>query len=366
MPELAACPTGPAATGRARSDRDGRRTGGPPAHRALRRRVRRSVGGARARADARRAAARLPRAHARRAAAHRRRRVVRAVRERAGRAAGRRRRAAPPSTGRSVATRRAAGVGRTAPSVPSPQAGRTARACSRAVAATASYSNPAPRSPSAVVGLLPPAAPGPGRAASVPTAALAAVGARPSAAGLRADLIDRGASPDEAGTVVRMLRGVDRRAQVGVLTVDAWGALRRSPEVLEVLDGPRGRYLVIRSADGWTTVAPTDARRLRHRVAEPAGVDQDDQSRSPWRMSCRPDSVIEPGQRRVDRERVRQVLDGEAVLHRHRDRQDQLARPRRDDHPADDHAGRRAAEQLHEAVAQALHLGARRSWPAAA
>jgi hypothetical protein len=121
---------------------------------------------------------------------------------------------------------------------------------------------------SAVVGLLPSAAPGPGRAASVPSAALAAVGARPSAAGLRADLIDRGASPDEAGTVVWMLRGVDRRAQVGVLTVDAWGALRRSPEVLEVLDGPRGRYLGIRSADGWTTVAPTDARRLRHRVAE--------------------------------------------------------------------------------------------------
>jgi hypothetical protein len=145
--------------------------------------------------------------------------------------------------------------------------------------------------PSAVVGLLPPAAPGPGRAAGVPTAALAAVGARPSASGLRADLIDHGASPDEAGTVVRMLHGVDGHAQVGVLTADAWGALRRSPDVLEVLDGPQGRYLVIRSADGWTTVAPTDARRLRHRLAELlAGA----QSRSPWRMSWRPDSVIEP------------------------------------------------------------------------
>jgi hypothetical protein len=38
--------------------------------------------------------------------------------------------------------------------------------------------------------------------------------------------------------------------------------------VLDVLDGPRGRYLVTRSPDGWTTVAPTDARRLRHRIAE--------------------------------------------------------------------------------------------------
>jgi hypothetical protein len=51
--------------------------------------------------------------------------------------------------------------------------------------------------------------------------------------------------------------------------------------VLEVVDGPPGRYLVIRSADGWTTVAPTDARRLRHRVAELLDAAADDQSRSP-------------------------------------------------------------------------------------
>jgi hypothetical protein len=65
-----------------------------------------------------------------------------------------------------------------------------------------------------------------------------------------------------------MLYGVDGRAQVGVLAADAWGMLRRLPDVLDVVDGPRGRYLVTRSADGWTTVAPTDARRLRHRIAE--------------------------------------------------------------------------------------------------
>ena len=91
-----------------------------------------------------------------------------------------------------------------------------------------------------------------------------------------------------------MLHGVDGRAQVGVLAADPWGALRRSPDVLEILDGPRGRYLVTRSADGWTTVAPTDARRLRHRVAELLAGATGGQSRSPWRMSCRPDSVIEP------------------------------------------------------------------------
>jgi hypothetical protein len=128
--------------------------------------------------------------------------------------------------------------------------------------------DPCPSLPSAVVGLLPPAVPGPGRAAGVPTAALAAAGVRPSSAGLRPDLIDHGAAPDEAGAVARMLHGVDARAQVGVLAADAWGVLRRSPDVLDVVDGPRGRYLVTRSADGWTTVAPTDALRLRHRIAQ--------------------------------------------------------------------------------------------------
>lgn len=149
---------------------------------------------------------------------------------------------------------------------------------------------PCPWLPGAVVDLLPAVRPGPGRAARVPTGALVAAQARPSGSGLRADLIHEGASPDEAGPFAWMLHGVDGRAQLGVVTADRWGVLRRSADVLDVLDGPHGRYLAIRSADGWTTVAPTDARRLRHRVAELL----DRQSRSPWRMSCRPDSVIEP------------------------------------------------------------------------
>ena len=89
----------------------------------------------------------------------------------------------------------------------------------------------------------------------------------------------------------------------GALAADRRGTLRRSADVLDLLDGPRGRYLVTRGDDGWTTVAPTDDRRLRHRVVElldaARGGARDTgrrgaQSRSPWRMSCRPDSVIEP------------------------------------------------------------------------
>ena len=121
--------------------------------------------------------------------------------------------------------------------------------------------------PTAVVALLPPAPPGPGRSASTPTATLDAALDHPSGAGLRADLLGRGVAPDDAGPLALMLHGTTGRAQLGVLLADRWGTLRRAAEVLDVLDGPRGRHLVVRR-DGWTTVAPTDARQLRHRVAE--------------------------------------------------------------------------------------------------
>ena len=149
-----------------------------------------------------------------------------------------------------------------------------------------------PSLPGAVVGVLPAAGAGPGRAANVPAATLAAALERPSGAGLAADLRERGVLPDEARLLATMLSGVHRRAEVSVEAVDRWG--RRRADVLVVLDGPRGRHLVTHSADAaWTTVAPTDARRLRRRVADLLG-DAPDQSRSPWRISCRPDSVIEP------------------------------------------------------------------------
>jgi EspG family len=148
---------------------------------------------------------------------------------------------------------------------------------------------------SAIVSVLPPAPAGPGRAANVPTATLRAAIERPSGAGLRADLLRCGVPVTDAGPAARMLHGIGGRAQFGVVAADRWGVLRRSPATLGVLDGVHGRYVVIRTRnDGdWTTVAPVDDRRLRHRVTEllTCAVGQ---SRSPWRMSCRPDSVIEP------------------------------------------------------------------------
>ena len=124
----------------------------------------------------------------------------------------------------------------------------------------------------AVIGLLAGGRSGPGRAASVPGPELDETLRRPSGAGLRADLVSLGVDPAEAGLVARMLHAVAGRAQITCAAPDRWGVMRRSGELLEVLDGPAGRYLMTRTCGGdgtcWITVAPVDDRRLRHRVAE--------------------------------------------------------------------------------------------------
>jgi hypothetical protein len=111
----------------------------------------------------------------------------------------------------------------------------------------------------------------------VPGPAVPAAGRRTRSTGgaegrLRAALQAADLSADEAAMVARMLGGAERRAQLVALTGDRWGGSTRSGGVLGVLDGARGRYLLTRSTgeDGveWSTVAPVDDRRLRHRLAD--------------------------------------------------------------------------------------------------
>jgi len=142
--------------------------------------------------------------------------------------------------------------------------------------------------PSALLRVLPSAPAGPGRATTLPTSVLAAAlgaapggpapgparGTSPLAAvgGLRAALVGHGVAAAEAGLLARMIGGTEKRAQLVALTGDRWGGTTRAGGVLGVLDGAQGRYLLTRctGADGveWTTVAPTDDRRLRHRLGE--------------------------------------------------------------------------------------------------
>ncbi|GAA1242567.1 ESX secretion-associated protein EspG [Pseudonocardia aurantiaca] len=129
--------------------------------------------------------------------------------------------------------------------------------------------------PSGLLAVLPAAGAGAGRACTVPTDTLAAALTAPPAQ-RRAVLLGRDVPPGEAGLLVRMLAGTERRAQIVALAADRWGVLHRSGGVLGVLDGPRGRYLLTRTTgdDGvdWSTLAPTDDRRLRHRLSELLGA----------------------------------------------------------------------------------------------
>jgi hypothetical protein len=126
--------------------------------------------------------------------------------------------------------------------------------------------------PAALLRTLPHLAAGPGRASTVPSALLASATAAASGSGLRAALLAGEHPPTEAGLLARMLTGITAGAQIAALVADRWGVLRRSGGVLALLDAPRGRYLLTRSTgeDGveWTTVAPTDSRRLAHRMTE--------------------------------------------------------------------------------------------------
>jgi EspG family len=124
--------------------------------------------------------------------------------------------------------------------------------------------------PLAVHDVLPPRPAGPGRAATAPSSVLAdALAAHGT--GVRSALRARGVPGSDAGLLERMLTSGPGRAQVVALATGPAGIARRVGGVLGVLDGPGGRYLLSRRVgeDGveWSTVAPVDARGLRHRMA---------------------------------------------------------------------------------------------------
>lgn len=109
--------------------------------------------------------------------------------------------------------------------------------------------------PDALLGVLPAAPPGTGAACTAPTAVIARALRAPD---VRRSLIDRDVPATDAGLLARMLTAGPRTAQIA------------AAGTVTVHDGPGGRYLITHSTAedgvGWTTVAPVDARGLRHRV----------------------------------------------------------------------------------------------------
>lgn len=126
--------------------------------------------------------------------------------------------------------------------------------------------------PLAATSVLPGLVAGPGRSVTVPADALGTALREAAEAGLRSALLGRGVADEDARLLSRMLDGTRYRAHFSALAADRWGVLRRHPQVVIVLGGPRGCYQLTRTTgeDGvtWATVAPTDDRRLRERLSD--------------------------------------------------------------------------------------------------
>lgn len=123
----------------------------------------------------------------------------------------------------------------------------------------------------AALGALPPEPAGPGGSVTLPSSDLeSATGRAAGPHGVAEALVARGVPACDAALLDGVLRAGTRRGQLSVLAADPWGVLHRHRKVLGLVDTMRGRYLMHRepSADGieWTTLAPVDLVRLRHRV----------------------------------------------------------------------------------------------------
>ncbi|GAA2964162.1 ESX secretion-associated protein EspG [Actinokineospora diospyrosa] len=121
--------------------------------------------------------------------------------------------------------------------------------------------------PRHALSVLPPVAPGPGRSVTVPTVDFEAAAPDPLASGLRA----RGVRADDASTLAEMITPLRAHGQFGAAVRDRWGRRHRADRVVSYFDTAHGRYLQTRTTtdtgEAWTTISPTDTRRLHHHVA---------------------------------------------------------------------------------------------------
>ena len=127
--------------------------------------------------------------------------------------------------------------------------------------------------PRFALSVLPPAPPGPGLSITLPTADFeaAAIQARKQEE-LAVALRTRGVRDSDAKTLAEMIGDIVHRGQYGSATRDRWGRRVRAPRVISFFDTAAGRYLQTRraaeGAEPWTTVSPTDHRRLLQHLTE--------------------------------------------------------------------------------------------------
>jgi hypothetical protein len=128
--------------------------------------------------------------------------------------------------------------------------------------------------PSAALSVLPSAAAGIGRSVTLPTTLFeqAARDAGRSRDGFGPALLAVGLRGDDAEALAEMIKDVVHTGNFGAAARDRLGRRRRASRVVSFFDTEDGRYVQIRrpADDGslWTTISPTDLRKLTHHVAE--------------------------------------------------------------------------------------------------
>jgi hypothetical protein len=131
--------------------------------------------------------------------------------------------------------------------------------------------------PSVAIGVLAQVPAGPGQSVSLPSADFetAANNAGGTKQGFEHALRSRGVRDDDVTTLSVMINDVVATGNFGAAARDKWGKRHRAERVIAFFDTEDGRYLQVRraSSDGsvWTTIAPTDNRRLIHHVEQLLG-----------------------------------------------------------------------------------------------
>ncbi|MCE7005353.1 ESX secretion-associated protein EspG [Kibdelosporangium philippinense] len=133
------------------------------------------------------------------------------------------------------------------------------------------HSVPAQSLPSVATGVLSPVPAGPGQSVNVRTDDFetAANNAGGTQKGFEQALRNRGIREDDVQALSTMIKDVVATGNFGAAARDKWGKRHRAERVVAFFDTDDGRYVQVRkpSTDGaWTTISPTDARRLTHQV----------------------------------------------------------------------------------------------------
>ena len=127
--------------------------------------------------------------------------------------------------------------------------------------------------PRFILGLLPQLPAGPGRSVTLRTSDLEQAAEAKSNLDFEQQLRGRGVRADDVEALMTMFAEIKHQGQFGAAARDKLGRRVRGPRVISYFDTEEGRYLQVRKEDpyggeSWTTISPTDHRRLLQQLTD--------------------------------------------------------------------------------------------------